>query len=333
MMRITFPARHRAWGLLLCIVILAATSCTGEHPGNDKPWMTRIPNTERMSGALCSMYVSPGEEWITFFESNDAGLPAGLASVEMATGRRIEHHLEQVPAADMSRFGDLPFLSLESAQGFRTGWHGGMLYLQNPARGRHDALVVVNSKPAITCGPMPRGRLMVSDGPELGSWYTAVKSRPDGNNAVNGGRETLGKFSAAWRNGRFDATTYAYDKDSRSIVAHVPGRKVREIASLPNDGIFQNVVLSKLRVSPNQSYLAYVLGYSSALIPFPIKTDLVKVVDLTTGKTRTVCNFQNTENLYWSGDDTRLFLSGHDSNTSKGVYVVDVSKAFGVSRD
>lgn len=87
------------------------------------------------------MFVSPGEEWITFFMGNDVGLAAGLASVELASGRRIEHNLDMVPAADLDIFGPNPFSRLEANEGFVAGWHEGMLYLPDPGSTR-GALIV-----------------------------------------------------------------------------------------------------------------------------------------------------------------------------------------------
>ena len=328
----TFIARERALGLLLGMTIFAMTACTGRPPGDDKPWMTRIPNTERITGASGSMFVSPGEKWIAFFVGNDVGLAAGLASVEVASGRRIEHNLHKVSAADLGRFGRNPFSRLEANRGFLPGWHEGVLYLPDPGAPR-DALIVVNSEPAIAFGRQPSDQLMVSDGPGWDSWYTELESRTDGKRAVNGGITMLRQYSAAWRNSRYDATTYAYDFDSRSIVAREPGGEVRKIVDLPHGGIGQRVVLSQLRVSPDESYLAYVLGYSSSLFLSPGMAEVVNVVDLVTGKTRAICSFRITENLYWSADGTRLYLTGHDSRTSQGAYIVDVAQAFGASRN
>lgn len=314
--------------MLLAVAALAMTACVGSPPSHDGPWMSRIPNTERTSGAMGSMYVSPGEEWITFFESNYVGVAVGLASIELATGRRVEHHLDQLPPADLIRLGSDPFNLLEANQGAGTGWRDGTLYLKNFARGPRDALVVVNSEPAITCGTKPRGRLLISDGPDWYSWSQTLKRRLGQGAAINDLWGAM-KYSAAWHNGRYDETTYAYDRESRSIVAREPGLEERRITGLPRSGPFRDVDLTILRVSPGESYLAYVLSYGTGLILSPVMKDVVKVVDLATGKTRTVCSFRLAGNLSWSGDGRRLFLTGNDPDESRGVYVVDVGEVFG----
>ncbi len=317
--------------MLLAVAALTLTACTGSPPSHDGPWMSRIPNTGRMTAAVGSMYVSPDEEWITFFEQNGVGLAVGLASIELATGRRVEHHLDQLPPADMARLGSDPFNLLEANQGAGAGWRDGILYLSNPARGPRDALVVVNSEPAITCGSKPRGRLLMSDGPAWYSWSQTLKGRLGQGSAVNGLWDAM-KCSAAWRNGRYDETTYAYDADSRAIVAREAGHETQKIAGLPRSGPFRDVKLKILRVSPGESYLAYVLSYGTGLILSPVMKDVVKIVDLATGRTRTVCSFRLVGNLFWSGGGRQLFLTGNDPDESRGVYVVDVGEVFGVGQ-
>jgi hypothetical protein len=295
--------------------------------------MTRIPNTERITGADKSMFVSPGAEWITFLESNESGLGVGLASVEVATGRHIVHHLDQVPLSDRDHFRPDPFLGVVMARCFRTGWHDGTLYLMNPARGPNDALIVVNSEPAITCGPMPEGQLMVSDGPEGSIWYNELRSRPGGGQLVSLTLGELGDYSAAWRGNHYSPTTYVYDVDSNSLVVREPGRNVRKVVSLSHRGPLQHVALSMLRVSPDESYLAYVEGRSTALVLTPYHVDVLKVIDLASGKTRSICSFRYIQDLFWSTDGTRLFLAGSDQNSSNSAYVADIARAFGKRRN
>jgi hypothetical protein len=295
--------------------------------------MTQIPSSDNIAGAAESMFVSPSAEWIAFFEGNELGLAVGLTSVQVATGRRVAHNLDQVPSSDKDHFSPDPFIEMVMAMCFRTGWHEGALYLMNPARGPREALIVRNSEPAINCGPMPTGQLMVSDGPCGESWYQELRRRPGGNPAVSFDSAQLGQYSAAWRDNHYSAMTYAYEVDSNSIVVREPGGGVRKIASLSRGGPFQEVTLILLRVSPDESYLAYVEGHSSSLFLTPFNMDVLKVIDLESGKTRSICSFRFIRNLFWSADGTRLFLAGNDPSISNGAYVADIANAFGKRRN
>jgi hypothetical protein len=88
-----------------------------------------------------------------------------------------------------------------------------------------------------------------------------------------------------------------------------------------------------LRVSPDESYLAYVEGRSTALVLTPYHVDVLKVIDLASGKTRSICSFRYIQDLFWSTDGTRLFLAGSDQNSSNSAYVADIARAFGKRRN
>lgn len=316
-------------------LIVGATSftfvaCSSNQPGSDSAWMTRVPNTERVSGDRGAMYVSPGAEWITFFESIESYMTDGLSSYEVATGRTVRHNLDRLPPSVVKSLGSSPFALMEGLGEGSAGWYDGKFYLFQAPRAQSH-LTVVNADSAITQSKRPRERLMVVDGPSLQVLNGHLKERLGLQNATNYEVPFIERHSAAWHDGRYGNTTYAFDSDRGAIVAREPGREDRKITGLPGGGLFEDAHVSILRVSPDENFLAYVVGFHSVLVPTPNRNDILKVVDLTSGRTRSICSFRIIRSVYWSTDGKRIFLVGYDSLESRGVYIADFEQVLGAS--
>lgn len=314
-------------GFILAVVSLAVGSC---GPGaNDPDFVRKIPGTERMAAAAGSMYVSPDERWMTYFTCiPEPYLIDGLVSIELSTGRRVEHSLGEI--RNKERGGEERELYSEavSNEGAEAGWYDRYLYISLL---KGDYLVVDNGDPLVAVGRLPDGRpasfLMLSDGPAWGTWCQELNTRRnDGRRLVD--LSSVEDYSAAWQAGRYGEATYWLDHDTNTIVAGRAGRKDVGVAKIPSGGLLTKTTLTSLRVSPNESYLAYVVWHHSRHIPLPGMRDDVHVIDLASGRDRVACSFRMVGNMQWSTEGRRLYLTGDNPDDSRGVYIVDVAKVF-----
>lgn len=314
-------------GLILAVTSLAVGSCG--PIANDPEFVRKIPGTERMAATAGSMYLAPDESWLTYFTCiPEPYLIDGLVSIELATGRRVEHRLGEI--RDQERGGDERQLYLEavSNHGRETGWYDRHLYISLL---RGDYLVVENDDPVIIVGRLPdkhpRIPLMLSDGPAWETWRQEVNRRLGERQRVSDLTQ-IKAYSSAWCAGRYAEKLYWWDRDSNTIVAGHPGRNERRVSNLPSGGLFTKATLTSLRISPDESHLAYVVWHHSRYIPLPGMRDDVHVIELASGRDRVACRFRGAENLQWSPDGKRLYLSGNNPDDSRGVYIVDVLRAF-----
>ncbi len=295
---------------------------------NDPAIVTKVLGTDSVTGAIGSMWVSPGERWLSFLELDSLSHLGGLASIDLATGQRVEHDLSGV--AEKVRIANSNESILADAAGFQgkyTGWYEGRLYLPFSSIGVIGALVVDNAEPVVTLGKDPGKALMLVDGPEWGRWASSANRRRGGR-TQDGTIDDAQIVSAAWHNGRYAQATYMQDRNSQSIVVVGPDGARRRVAKLPGGGIFNKVQLSLLRVSPNETYLAIVASKEPKILS-PIMRDDLYVVDFATGKNMRLCNFRMIANLQWSTDDKRIYLTGIKLDETRAAYVVNVAKAFG----
>ncbi len=303
-------------------VLVVIAACSYPSPGNDKPWVRRVPNTAGALSQLGCMFVSPGAEWVAFLEKDDRGNAIGFASVEIATGRRIAHDIAHAPCLDAARLPDNPLIAILSDGGERTGWFDGTLYIDNPT-GMQSALVVVDSLYAVGCVRRIPGQPMVIDGPPWGYWCLELAQRAEYVGYVNYDLYAAWIYTSSWRGDHYAATTYGYDVKSESLVAYERGSEGSTIVELPGDNRFRRVALAAIRVSPDGRFLAYVLGFRSALIPSPYMADVMYVLDLSTGTKRAMCSFNSIGSFHWTSDSRTLFVAGGGA-----VYTLDMSVAF-----
>lgn len=321
--------RRTSWSCaILGALALVLMSCG--LGANNSEFVTKIPGTEDMAGAVGSMYVSPDERWITFFTlDRKSYLYNGLVSVELATGHRVEHHLDLVADDERAENERELYDEILGSMGNNTGWHDGRLYL--PLLRVSNYLAVDNSDSTMVFVKLtdkrPQSPLMLSDGPEWGTWRRALNSRLDRSNRAHD-RSAVEEHSAAWQNNGYAANMYRWNNESNSIVSDTPGQGAKRIFDVSGGGFFSRTVLGELRVSPNESYLAYIVASRPRFIPSPVNQDNVHVIDLASGRDQLICRFRLAGNLQWSPDGNRLYLTGNNPDETRGVYVINVAKAF-----
>lgn len=310
-----------------CLLLGLLAACSYPSPGNEKPWIREVPNTAGALPQIGCLYVSPDAAWIVFLEEDGRGLPVGLASVEVATGRRVEHDIGLAPCLDEKALPYDPLVGVLSAGGRTTGWENGVLYIRNPA-GARSALVVVDTVRAVGCAPQLPDHPMNVDGPAWGHWCNELARRREyiGHDA-NCDVSRAWKYTASWRGGRYVDRTYCYDAKRRAVVAYEPGRTGQTVVELPRSGGFREVDLAAMRVSPDGRFLAYVLGYRSGFVPSPYMADVMFVMDFETGTSRALCSFGSIGGFYWTPDSWTLFVGGGGA-----VFTLDLSIAFPSTR-
>jgi hypothetical protein len=314
-------------GCILAVISLAITSCG--QVANDPDFVTKIPGTERMAAAIGSMYVSPDERWMTYFTCiPEPFLIDGLVSIELATGRRVEHQLGEKRDEEHGEEDRKLYLEAVSNYGTETGWYDRSLYILLL---KGDYLVVDNGDPVVAVGrlpdKLPRSPLMLPDGPAWGTWCQELNRRL-GDRRRFFSLSSVEDFSAAWRGSRYAEAIYWWNGDSRTIMADRSGHEIDKVAAVSDGGLFWEARFVCLRVSPDESYLAYHVRHRLRYILSPAVRDVVHVIELESGRDRVVCGFRLVENLQWSPDGKRLYLTGNNPDDSRGVYVIDVVKAF-----
>ena len=89
-----------------------------------------------------------------------------------------------------------------------------------------------------------------------------------------------------------------------------------------------SLTIRALRVSPDERYLAYIMG-KVLITPIPLPApDHVRIVDLETREEKRLPRkYGLMTNLVWSRDGTRLYFGGINPDKG-GIYVVTVKELF-----
>jgi len=312
--------------VVVVVLALILTSCGRRI--NDPEFVTRIPGTENIAAATGSMYVSPDERWVVFFTADRiSSFVDGLVSYELSSGRRVEHNLDEIPSDVRRAMGERPYLGVLAYKGGHSGWRNNRLFLPTLMKGRYSALIVDNEDPSISIGSLPRGPMLLSDGPDWETWLEVLNNRLGPRQHIDDLTQTR-LYSSAWKSEQYAVTTYWWARKSNTILSGSPNQDADQVATISSGSLFDEADFVNLRVSPDESYLSYVIRHRPRFFVSPAIRDAVHVIDLASGKDRVVCRFRLAGNLQWSPDSKRLYLTGNNPDDTRGVYVIDVAKAF-----
>ena len=310
------------------LMVICTTSAGCGHEEVEPGYLEKIPSTDRIVGSSGSIYISPDEKILVYMTMNlTTKALTGLESMDLKTGQRIEHNLDKIPPVVLAELGGGAIEKAQASRGYDAGWMEGKLYLPVGGASLFGWLVVTGGDPAIVFEENCSGTKMLADGPEWGTWMRELESRVPKGSASN--KIQVQKYSSAWLGDHYDETTIFWDGKTNSINIGRPSDQSQALINLPGAGIFNERRLTELRVSPDKSYVVFILSQKPKFLLSPFMEESAHVLHLKTGESRVVCRFRMIDNLQWSPDGRRLYLSGNNPDDSRGVYVVEVARVFG----
>ena len=314
--------------LISLLVILYGCGSVG-----DDVVIHRIPGTELAAtksalatvGRSGAITVSPDEQWLLFWQwlhhpkerSNDRSLELGmtLVSLNLETGEQTSHTLGGFPYQAI-RAKDLRSAWARVGIWFdAAGWNGGLCYVDMPPGSSH--LVIDPTQPPIAVAKdLPDGHRTCSDCPPTAMLRQRL-----------GPRATLDDYSIAWHDGTLGKNIYNAGQEATIYRITSDGTHEQLLQKKARNSY---TTVSKIRVSPNERYLAYaVYSKKEFLIPLPDHREDIYVLDLEANSEKRIATHRFVSNLIWSGDSKRLYFAGSGkSGDDPGVYVVDVEATF-----
>ena len=287
---------------------------------------TIILSTEDVCISGRGFFVSPDEQWLVLITRDEGGGPAGLSSLNIATGKRADYDPDQFP----EKFKEYLNKGVMSFERFNMGldpggWFNGQFFI-GIGIGRL-ALSLLPSQPAAVANVLPHEPLMLSDGPDSETRSQVIRDRMNVLSLTSPFNEFLNDDVIAWRDGEWGDALYHYDMPAKEIRLYRPGQPSSTVVRT-HDGVMTRAGVTAMRVSPDERFLAYVVWSESKNIPTPFYREALKVIDLKTGEDRTIGQFRYVARPYWSGDSQRLYYSGKEGDLS-GVWIVDMKEVFG----
>ncbi len=310
----------------LSALILHTVAC-GNHIE-----IERIPGTERAAvesaiGFRNSITISPDGKWLVFWEwiatppelreQKDGAnvLAMEPVSINLETLTRTEHSKDKLPTPREAFMHSWQWLG---GRFDPASWYKGKLFIE--MKPEKDVFIDPQQKP-IQVAPKPKKMNGCSDCPPP---YLLRQTLDKA--GVRSGDVWLKHSTVAWHNDRISDTVY-WSEDgtvekiapdgSKSILfqKHIRGR---------------STVVKRLRVSPNEQYLAYsVYSKLNAPIPLPGGRDDVYIRYLPTGKEKKIASYSATGNFIWSPDSKQLYFAATTSGFREmGVRRVSVDGMF-----
>ena len=312
--------------LLAQLIVLSAVGCSSDHGA-----VSRIPGTERAAtrSTLIStnehyaISLSPDERYLVFWEWGKTVIEARKSGqsytravcIDLVTGERTGFDPEATEHTRDEHVVGADFVP--------QCWYNEKCYI--PFRRRTLAFgpgsprgVYADVPGELTCSDCaPRALLKKTIRRRLGSsWRRAY--------------EATHRFSIPWKDGRFGDRLYHVDGSALYV------REGDETTLLlEKTSRFRKLRIARLRVSPDESFVAYTLFKKiKAPIPLPDSIDEVHLLDLKTRECTLVGSYRDVGNYIWSSDSERLYYAANGQDPDDmGVYVVDVPKFFGRSAE
>lgn len=304
------------------VLVLSMMAC-----GEQELTVERIPGTERMepSNSMAWFTISPNNEWLAFMEIDSSfppppyqySLPPDFHLVTMNLGslEKTHHHLRNIPEAVLWRSGGHPENPWRWVQWHfeEDSWNEEQLYVEFSLLRRGGGNPWISFSPGVEAGAVatPTTDLRCSDCPPAQLADRLLHRHARGHDD--------GRASFPFRNGRHSGNAYITERRADRAVVKVDSTGKEEALVTPREP-FRDSYIRRLRVSPDERYLAYAVGSRPKVpIPWPSTVE-VRVTDLQTGnEARIPIEYRDVSGLLWSSDSSEFFYGGVDA-TSHGIY-------------
>ncbi len=337
--------RHHPWSLLTTpgsvlshplaamatLFLLVTTLCVGcdENHVDSR----RIPGTEHMesNGSKAWFSVSPDDQWLAFMEVDSIAPPREhddvqtyhFVTMNLRSGAKTHHRLDQVPDSLFRHYGP-PWQELKNC--FEVDqWAGSdfyfMLYWHH--RANDVWLRVSPGEPSVTVAS-PRGDLRCSDCPptELLTLRLDEQKGKRSNRAY--AHDADGdRLNIPYREGQASPFIYKVGSTRRDTIVRIDSTGSEVVVLKLRRGWWKKHFV-RIRVSPDERYIAYVIEETSR-IPFPFSGRCeVYLKDRMTGRTAQVRDDYNyVSAILWSSDSQRFYYAAIDYDES-GIYLVNM---------
>ena len=310
---------HLLVPVALCLPMLGCNSA------NDGVALEKLPNSEWAAPFENCLSLSPDEHWLTFLRysvppasrGDEPGPLFHLASIDLETGARTDHTVDQVPKNAFwtpeikATWADFVWWAVEER--FRPGgWRDGLFYLLDPygdgdlvVDPRHPPIELATKKKVHgTCSDCPPARRATTRDFD----HLNLDPEMDPASWVYSGDKPVAVYYE--RHGEGGSTIY------RSGLAGDPRIVVRE----PNQP-GNTLRVGEIRVSPRERFLGFVT-YSKGKGLFSGPSETVYVLDLQTGRKKDVIRRSYVGDLQWSPDGRRLYFAAGNMG-EEAIYVLD----------
>lgn len=320
-------------GPAVCALFAIASLVTGCTTRAEDDATRVIPGTDEVAIEQFCITVSHGERWLTFVEWR---LPAEarvneqmsseydtrIVSLNLQTGLRTQHSIDSLsPSA-------LGFPSNQTRwkfhAGFRIikelfrppGWIGETFYFQRYDRRTYLALDPSQSDIKIVAEPDRTGTC--SDCPPM----TSVEFHGRSWDLLSD------DISAVVQDGRVFSIYYRESRPNRTnAILRVRDGSEGEVIVERHQQQGTRVMISGLRVSPDQRYLAYIVRSKKQEFLSGPREELF-IRELRTGEEKLITSYGSIGNLIWSPAGERLYFAGGGIASDGAVRIVDVAAAF-----
>ena len=307
-------------GLLRAVAVVLAFGLCGCSRGGIE--VERIPGTEHAStrypagGQIDALTISPNDRWLVFWDGPTIDT-LHLSSIDLQTLKKTDHSVRDLPTSVVMGYTTWH----EIADLFQAArWYKEALYLE--LSGRAGAVVLDPNEVALRVGALPGTRLSCSDCPP-----TPVLSKTVAQRIAEKPRTAseLLRYTIAWRDGTLGRDVYHSGRKA-TILRIGPGGT--EEVLLQRKQAFHWTAISRIRISPDEEYLAYVVfSKLKSGVPLPGGEYTVYVRRLETGAEKRIATHQDVSNLIWSADSRRLYFVGNgESGDDPAVYCADISR-------
>lgn len=319
--------RNRKWivrrAMLLgsaALLIGLGVSCFGPFP--DHSAVHRLAGTEMASDSRGGLSVSPDDRWLVFSELTTTGLVDWwnlfrVCSLDLVSGKKIAHRLPpEFVGDDRPTFQKIGLWSAAS-------WQNGVYVLDSLAK-RGQALVLDPQREVLESAEISIAGMTCSDCPPF-ELVRDLSWRPSNS----------GLCSLPWHEGELKEVIYFAGEGVSRVRRGEPKEVV--VGKNAKKRLFMDTQFGILRVSPDESYLAYTFNRAT-LNPFlPARGGNVFVYlkNLKTGREHRLFTGAGVGSLIWSSDSRRLYFTARstpawplDADEIRGVYLVDVADVF-----
>jgi hypothetical protein len=315
------------WFVFLSTLFLSSIAC------GQASEVKLIPGTELVgyNGGFDVITISPDERWLFFWEDNTDRLtpeekekkvsPIRICSIDLETHEKTVHSIDNLPTSAISDA--YPNKWEEVASSFcAASWSKGLCYIDMPSRWRSRDILFRPGQPEAEIANLPDQRICSDCAPAIIDEELAIKLVGRAN------IRSFRSYTVSYRNGILSDYVYYSEQTDGASVVYRYGSDSTRVEVFRCSKATKNTFIPKLRISPDEKYLAYVL-YSKFRSPVPLP-DLKREVfirNLETGQNILVESFRLAGNMIWSSDSSRLYISG--SGERSGVFRLDVEVLFG----
>ncbi len=292
-----------------------------------------IPGTERVgyNHGRDVITVSPDERWLFFWENDmdyitpeevdKKGSPIRICSINLESYEKTVHRIDNLPAKAISDAYPNKWDEVEFA--FRVAsWDKGLCYIDMPSRWRSRDIVFRPDQPGAEIAELPDRRICSDCAPAIIDEELAIK-------LVGKSRiQSFLCYTVAYRDGKLSDHVYYGTEDGGASVVYRYNTDGSRDEVFRRSKMFKDTSFDKLRISPDEKYLAYALDSKlKSPVPLPDMKDEVFIRNLETEQEILVISFRLAGNMVWSPDCSRLYISGIGKRS--GVFRVDVDTLFG----